>query len=178
IGAMSDLNTNVDAGQPDQPKKNVAGEFIIPALSVVFTLYYVSTIVDSPWTAQVNAFLVGSVLLFVAAIFFIRKALALLRHEAQFQIDFSAIPRAIKTPQTAFIVVSLLYLVFVDILGFTLTTIIFFWVSMTILDSGKRPVTKAVISIIMALIGYVVFIAMFETRLPKGIIEQLIGGGV
>ena len=49
---------------------------------------------------------------------------------------------------------------------------------MTILDRGKRPVTKAVISIIMALIGYVVFIAMFETRLPKGIIEQLIGGGV
>ena len=175
---MSDLNTNVDAGQPDQLKKNVAGEFIIPVLSVIFTLYYVLTIVDSPWTAQVNAFLVGSVLLFVAIIFFIRKTLALLRHEVQFHIEFSAFSQAIKTPQTAFIVVSLLYLVFVDILGFTLTTIIFFWVSMTMLDNGKRPVMKAVISIIMALIGYVVFIAMFETRLPKGIIEHLISGNV
>ena len=175
---MPDLNKNVDTGQSDQAKKNVAGEFIIPVLSVVFTLYYVSTIVDSPWTAQVNAFLVGSVLLFVSALFFIQKVLALLRHEAQFHIDFSSIPKAIKTPQTTFIVVSLLYLVFVDILGFTLTTIIFFWFSMTILDNGKRPFMKALISIIMALIGYVVFIAMFETRLPKGIIEQLIGGSV
>jgi len=175
---MSDLKTNIDAGQQEPPKKNVAGEFIIPAISVLFTLYYISTIVDSPWTAQVNAFLVGSVLLFVAAIFFVQKGLALRRHNAQFHIDFSAIPKAVKTPQTAFIVVSLLYLVFVDFLGFTLTTIIFFWVSMMILDRGKRPFMKAFIATIMALIGYAVFIAMFETRLPNGIIEQLIVGGV
>jgi len=175
---MSDLKTNIDAGQQEPPKKNVAGELIIPTISVLFTFYYISTIVDSPWTAQVNAFLVGSVLLFVAAIFFVQKGLELRRRNAQFHIDFGAIPKAVKTPQTAFIVVSLLYLVFVDILGFTLTTIIFFWVSMIILDHGKRPLMKAFIATIMALIGYAVFIAMFETRLPKGIIEQLIAGGV
>jgi len=175
---MSDLKANLDSDLQKPPKQNVAGEFIIPVIGVLFTLYYISTIIDSPWTAQVNAFLVGSVLLFVTAIFFVRKGLALHRAEARFHVPLDALPKALKTSQTAFIVVSLLYLVIVDILGFTLTTILFFWASMLILDRGKRPLVKGLIAIIMAMIGYAVFIAMFETRLPKGIIEKLISGGL
>jgi hypothetical protein len=46
---------------------------------------------------------------------------------------------------------------------------------MMILGDGKRPYHKACLSLIMALIGYAVFIVMFETRLPIGMLEQILG---
>lgn len=158
-----------------QDKHNIAGECIIPVLGVLFTVYYVFSIVDAPWTAQVNAVLVGTTLILVSAIFFIKKFSLLLRGTVKFTVPFSSILPALQTAQTAFIVTSFLYLILIDFLGFTLTTILFFWSSMMILGRGKRSYYKALLSIIMALIGYVVFIVMFETRLPIGTLEQILG---
>ncbi len=54
-----------------QPRQ-LGGELVIPIIAVGFTLYFFSTIWNSPWTAQVSAFLVGGILLLVCAIFFVR----------------------------------------------------------------------------------------------------------
>ena len=51
----------------DQPaanedgKKSVGGELVIPIAALLFTGYYFYTIIDAPWTAQVSAFFVGSI---------------------------------------------------------------------------------------------------------------------
>ena len=66
------------ATRSDGGKRQLGGELVIPALSIVFTFYFFSTIWDSPWTAQVSAFLVGGILLLVCAIF-IARAMAILR---------------------------------------------------------------------------------------------------
>ena len=53
---------------PDGPgKKSLGPDLIIPVAAILFTLYYFSTIIDSPWTAQVSAFFVGSILLGLSA---------------------------------------------------------------------------------------------------------------
>lgn len=156
-------------------KQNIAGECIIPILGVLFTVYYVYSIIDAPWTAQVNAVLVGTTLILVSAIFFLKKFSLLIRGGAEFTVPFARLLPALQTPQTAFIVTSFLYLILIDFLGFTLTTTLFFWTSMLILGHRKRPYHKAILSVIMALIGYAVFIVMFETRLPIGILEQVLG---
>ena len=156
-------------------KQNIAGECIIPILGVLFTVYYVYSIVDAPWTAQVNAVLVGTTLILVSTIFFIKKLSLLARGSAAFTIPLKRFLPSLQTPQTAFIVTSFLYLILIDFLGFTLTTTLFFWTSMLILGQRKRPYHKAILSMIMALIGYAVFIVMFETRLPIGILEQVLG---
>jgi hypothetical protein len=161
--------------QKNSDKQNIAGECIIPILGVLFTVYYVYSIFDAPWTAQVNAVLVGTTLILVSAIFFIKKFSLLVRGSAEFTIPVKRFLPSIQTPQTAFIVTSFLYLILIDFLGFTLTTTLFFWTSMLILGHGKRPYHKAILSVIMALIGYAVFIVMFETRLPIGILEHVLG---
>ena len=48
---------------PSQPKKSIGAELIIPVAALVFTLYYFSTIIDSPWTAQVAAAFIGTILI-------------------------------------------------------------------------------------------------------------------
>lgn len=160
-----------DVGRP-----NVAGELLIPILGVLFTIYYISTVLDSPWTAQVNAYMVGTVLLLSSTLLFVVKGMALLKKEAKFEIPFSAFLGSLKSPQFFFILMILAYLVALELVGFVLASVLFFFSSMLFLDKGKAPAIKLVISIILASIGYLVFILMFETRLPKGVIETFLSG--
>lgn len=159
----------------NQETHNIAGECVIPLMGILFTVYYVYSIVDAPWTAQVNAVLVGTTLIIVSTLFLIKKFHLLSLGTVEFKVPITSFLSALKTPQTAFIATSFLYLIFIDFLGFTLTTTLFFWTSMMILGDGKRPYHKACLSLIMALIGYAVFIVMFETRLPIGMLEQILG---
>ncbi len=52
--------TEQDPSTPSS-KKNIAGELILPVGALAFTIYYIFTVIESPWTAQVNAFMVGSI---------------------------------------------------------------------------------------------------------------------
>ena len=69
-------------------KPNVLGELIIPVFGVVFTTYYFSTIIDSPWTAQVNAVMVGLVLFLICTIFFIRKSQVIKLNQAGIVLEY------------------------------------------------------------------------------------------
>ena len=57
----------------NQETHNIAGECVIPLMGILFTVYYVYSIVDAPWTAQVNAVLVGTTLILVSTLFLIKK---------------------------------------------------------------------------------------------------------
>jgi hypothetical protein len=162
--------------QTSPPKKNIAGELLLPLCALIFTFYYITTVIDSPWTAQFNAFLVGSILITVIAIFLINRIMMLLRYEAQFHIPLSGLPTIIRSRQSGFIILTVAYLLVIEIIGFTLTTGLFFWSSMLLLDRGKAPIAKGALATIMALVAYGIFIPGFETRLPKGIIEKILAG--
>ena len=66
----------------NKTQRQLGGELVIPVLAVVFTLYFFSSIWNSPWTAQVSAFAVGGILLLVCGIFIIRCGIWLRRGEA------------------------------------------------------------------------------------------------
>ena len=159
-------------------KPNVLGEMIIPLFGILFTSYYFFTIIDSPWTAQVNAFIVGSILFLICALFFVRKFQAVRVHRAVCMLKYDQFLPAMRTRQTGFIILTIGYLLFVELLGYTLATIIFFFSSMSLLDGGRKMATKFTLSIIMAGVGYVVFILLFETRLPEGFIEKILQEGL
>ena len=157
-------------------KYNVVGELLLPFFGIIFTTYYFSTIIDSPWTAQVNAVMVGLILIIVCSIFFIRKLLEVITDKAVFRVPYQKLLPALKTQQTAFIILTIGYLFFVKFFGYTLATIFFLWSSMTLLDNGRRTFVKLLLAITMSAVSYTVFILMFETRLPKGLIEEVLKG--
>ena len=75
--------------------------------------------------------------------------------------------------RAAFAGLTLAYLVLIQWGGFTLTTFAFFALSMIVLSGGRHILRSVLAAAAMAAVGFVVFIAIFETRLPKGPIEFL-----
>jgi hypothetical protein len=153
-------------------RRHAGGELVIPAVAVVFTLYYFTTIWNSPWTAQVGAFLIGGVLLGLCGLFFLRTLAALRSGDAAFTFANLVTFEDWRTGRVGMFAATLGYCWFIEDLGFTLTTFLFLFVSMAILNKGARLALIALISTAMALGGWALFIWAFDTRFPRGWFEN------
>ena len=114
----------VEKKSSDDAKHSALGEIIIPLFGVLFTAYYFSTILDSPWTAQVNAVLVGSILLIISAIFFFRIFSSYKKGHSVFVFQYQQILSAIRSRQAVFIFITLGYLLLVEFIGYTFATVV------------------------------------------------------
>ena len=159
------------ATEHHKPDRQLGGELVIPVLAIVFTLYFFSTIWNSPWTAQVSAFAVGGILMLVCSIFIIR-CISWLRL-GKGTLGFSNLVNRddLRTGRVGLLITTVGFCVFIQWLGFTLTTFLFLSLSMAILSRGKNPVFVMLISAAMALGGWAVFIWAFDTRFPRGWFE-------
>lgn len=166
--------------QGRKKKKPVGGELILPIAGVAFTIYYFSTIWNSPWEAQVAAFLVGSILMFLILLFFIRTGLEIARGKASLGIGPLIEPVSVLPKRLAVIGMTIAYCVALDYLGFTLTSFLFLFITMSILGDAvvmpKRFVTYAIVSACLSLGGYLLFIVAFDTRFPEGVFESAMQG--
>ena len=154
-----------------EPPRALAGELLIPILAVAFTLYFFSTIWNSPWTAKVSAYLVGGVLLTVCAIFFVRFAVMYKNGKALLSFGYLFSRDDISSGRVGLVILTVAYCAFIDRLGFTLTTFLFLAISMLVLSKFKRPVLICTSSAIISLCGWAVFIWAFDTRFPRGWFE-------
>ena len=159
------------SSKPNKPPRQIGGELVIPLIAVGFTLYFFSTIWNSPWTAQVSAFVVGGILLLVCAIFFVRSAIWLSRGEGTMGFSNLFTMDDIRTGRIGLLITTIAYVMFIDVLGFTLMTFLFLAVSMLILAKGKNPGFITMLAAAMALTGWTVFILAFDTRFPRGWFE-------
>ena len=159
----------------DKPNssRQIGGELVIPLFAVGFTFYFFSTIWNSPWTAQVSAFLVGGILLFVCGIFFVRCVVWLRRGDGTLGFRNLVTMNDIHSGRIGLFATTIAYVVFIDRLGFTLTTFLFLTSSMLILAKGRTPVFITMVSALMALTGWAVFIWAFDTRFPRGWFETV-----
>jgi hypothetical protein len=155
----------------DDPPRHLGGELVIPAIAVAFTLYFFSSIWNSPWTAQVSAFLVGGVLLLVCAIFFVRCLIWLRQGRGTLSFGNLVSLDDLRSGRLGLLITTVGYCLLIDRLGFTLTTFLFLASSMLILGRGQRPGLILGMSALMSLGGWAVFIWAFETRFPSGWFE-------
>lgn len=160
------------AHNPEKPPRHVGAELVIPVLATGFTLYYFSTIWNSPWTAQVSAFLIGGVLLLCCLLFFVRAAGVLRRGEGTMSLSSLVSYEDVRSGRIGLIASTVAYCWLIDDFGFTLTTFLFLWLSMAILGRFKRLGLITLLSTVMSLGGWAVFIWIFETRFPRGVFEQ------
>jgi hypothetical protein len=154
-------------------KKSLGGDLVIPVAALAFTLYYFSTIIDSPWTAQVGAGLIGVILISLTLIFIAKSALALRAGEADLRMRTLFSRDDIETGRLGLMAVTVLYILVIEWGGFTLTTFAFLMAAMLILTRGRNKTLIVILSAVMALGGYAVFILAFDTRFPRGPFEAL-----
>lgn len=157
----------------DAEPRPIGAQLIIPIAAIAFTLYYFWTILDAPWTAQVSAFFVGTVLLLLCVVFLARELYAVRRRHATLGFgDF--ITRADVTSGRAVIfALTLLYIYVIQWGGFTLTTFAFLFLSIAILNRGRRLKLAGLVSFIMVIAGYLLFVVAFNVRIPHGPFEIL-----
>lgn len=166
-------------GPPDKDHKRAAGgEMILPAAALAFTIYYFVTIWSSPWEAQVAAFLIGSILIGLIVLLAIRTAREFRSGRADWRIGELAGPRAVLPRRLALLSLTVGYLVGINWLGFTLTSFLYLFAGMVVLEdeaSRRSHVPRfAAVSAILSLAGWAVFIRAFDARFPRGPLEDLL----
>ncbi len=159
------------ATEIEKTKRQLGGELIIPILAIAFTIYFFSTIWHSPWTAKVSAFMVGGILLLVCAIFILRSAVMLASGEGSLGFGTLFSRYDITSGRVGLLIATIGYCAVISDLGFTLSTFLFFALSMIILSRGKRIGFIILLSAGMSLGAWAVFILAFNTRFPRGLFE-------
>ena len=163
-----------NAPQPPS-RRPVGGELIIPIAAVAFTLYYFTSIIDSPWEAQVNAFFVGSILLGLVAILLIKLGRELVTGEADLRLGGLIEPVSVAPKRLIVLVLAIGYVAVIEWLGFTLTTFAFLAAAMLVLNGGRRPGFVLGLAAGLSVGGYLLFMVAFQTRFPEGPFEWLMG---
>ena len=158
---------------PQGGKRAVGGDLIIPVAALLFTVYYFVSIADAPFEAQINAFFVGTVLIGLVLIFFVGVARDLARGRATLGLGPLMEPVALVPKRLGLLALTAGYIFVIQWAGFTLTTFVFLVLAMFWLGARSRAVVLG-LAFGLALLGYVVFIAAFDTRFPKGPVERLL----
>ena len=157
-----------------QKKASLGADLIIPVAACVFTLYYFSTIIDSPWTAQVSAFFVGTILLVLCAMLFVVVGVRLKRGEGALRLDALFEPRAVVPKRLALFALTLAYIFVIDWAGFTITTFLFLSLGMLLLSGWERKNKRLIfiLSAVLSIGGYLLFVVAFQRRFPEGPFEH------
>ncbi len=162
-----------ETGSGIPEKKQIGGELVIPVAALSFTLYYFSTIYNSPWTAQVSAFFIGSILIVLVAVFLVKSAIVWKAGKVGLGLDTLVAPRSFVTKRLGLFALTLGFIAFVQFGGFTITTFVFLALAMMLLSEARRWRLILMLSAVLAIGGYLLFILAFDTRFPEGPFEQL-----
>ena len=161
---------------PVGDKRHIGGELIIPVSGLLFTIYYFSTILDSPWIAQVSAFFIGSIFIALIVGYLIKTAMELKRGEVDFRVGPLNDPVELMPKRLILFALTLSYIFVIYYLGFTLTTFLFLACAMALLADRKRIGFIIGLSAVFSLAGWALFILAFDTRFPRGPFEKLMDG--
>jgi len=157
-------------------RKPVGGDLIIPVAGLIFTLYYFSTIMESPWEAQVAAFFVGFILIGLILIFLVKTGVLLARGTARLDFSLLVTPLGITLKRLALFGLTLGFVLLIPYLGFTIATFLFLASAMLLLQQRKRPILAVGLAAGLSLSGYLLFVVAFDTRFPRGPFEELMRG--
>ncbi|HSG95607.1 MAG TPA: tripartite tricarboxylate transporter TctB family protein [Afifellaceae bacterium] len=170
---MSHDNPAAAPGDGQRQKRHVLGELLIPVAGLIFTAYYFSTIMHSPWTAQVSAFFVGTILSILSLIFLFKTAIGLRRGWSDLKIGPIAEPAGLTGTRLILLALTIGYIFIIQFTGFTLTTFVFMAAAMSLLARGRRIGFIIVLSAVVSVAGWGLFVYAFKTRFPLGPFERL-----
>lgn len=166
----------------EHPPKNVLPELIIPALALVFAIYYLTTITEVPWIAQASAMLVSALLLLSIMAFAVRTVFRIKagREYLGFSDALGDLRKnsGVNTKRAILFVLTVLYVLLMPWLGFSLATFLLIFCGIIVLSNGKMAsvVRAFLVALMCTVVGYISFIHIFKTRFPFGPIENLIKG--
>jgi hypothetical protein len=179
MGAAAALSASLGIAMDDNPehgrhhRKGVGADLILPLMAAGYAAYYVFTIREFPWEAQMNGTFIAVVIWLLVGAFLVRTLLRLRRNEVTLRATGITTPRAKLLQRIGFVALTALNIGLMPWLGFTLTVVVFLASSMWLL--GVRTAKPLIlIPFVAGAVGYVFFVVALDTRLPKGPVEWLL----
>ena len=153
---------------------SVGGELVIPIGSLMLAAYYLYSIRNVPWEAQINGFFLSVVLLILASLFLIRTLGKIARGKADLGFGPLYGSAELFRKRIGLVGLMVLFIVALDWIGFTATIFLFLVASMLLLGVRARGKLIA-IPVILSIGGYFLFIVALNSQLPRGVVERLLG---
>jgi len=150
-------------------------ELVVPILSVVFSLYYLSTIQDIPFLAQMYGGGISFFLIFLSLVVSIKILIRIMKARSEAAPPtFAEVKRAGRFYWKA-IALALgmaLYIGLMPYVGYPLLSFLFVTAATWVL--GVKSVPRAMLMALgVTVAGYLLFIVFLQVRLPMGPVEFL-----
>ncbi|MFP4153311.1 MAG: tripartite tricarboxylate transporter TctB family protein [Alkalispirochaeta sp.] len=150
-------------------------ELVVPILSVVFSLYYLFTIQDIPFLAQMYGGGISFLLIFLSLVVSIRILVRIMkaRQEAA-PPSFAEVTRAGRFYSKAIILAigMAFYIGLMPYVGYPVLSFLFVTAATWVL--GVKNVPRAMLMALgVTIAGYLLFIVFLQVRLPMGPVEFL-----
>ena len=173
---MSDESEGAQA-PPTRPA--LGADLIIPIVSVAFAVYFLVNTAGLVWEARANGTVIGGVLLVLATVQIVRIALTVRAGRAT--LGLGELVERSPAQRQRLLLALVVFIAAIPWLGTTLGMFAVMLVSMWLLGV-RQPGLLFGVAFAVAAVVYLLFMALLQSRLPRGIVENLLsslfaGGG-
>lgn len=162
------------SADPHEGEKAALGaDLVLPALAVALTVYFFVSVADLAWEAKANAVVIGVALLALVVLHVARVALRVWAGDASLSLVPLIEPRRTQGRRLMLVALTALFVFLIPWLGVTLGLFLLTSALMLVLGAGSLRMIAAV-SATIAITAYLLFIALLNSRLPRGPVEKLL----
>lgn len=157
----------------ERKKPAIAG-LILPVLAAVYAVYYVLSVQEFPWEAQIFGVAIAVVLWILVAWFVARTLIGVVRGKIRWG-GWSDLPAPSDLARRAgFIGLTIADVALIGYLGFALTVFLFVLFSMLLLGVRSRRML-ILMPPAVSLSGYLLFVVLLQADLPAGPVDAVLG---
>jgi len=151
----------------------LGADLVIPGLALAFAIYFFFDIEDLAWEAKANGVLVGSLLVGLIAVQFVRTGLKIVRGRGDLSFSVLFQPRDALVKRILLVVLTVVFIASLQWLGLTLDVLVCMALALYLMGVRKRAQLLIIPSIVAAF-AYLMFVAALASEIPYGPIEKLI----
>jgi Tripartite tricarboxylate transporter TctB family len=175
------MTDETEAAEPRASRPALGADLIIPVLAVAFAIYFLVDTAGLVWEARANGTVIGGILIVLATAQILRIAAAVRAGRATLGLGELAERSPAQLQRLGLVVTLVVFIATIPWLGTTLGMFAVMLVSMWLLGV-RRPGLLIGVAFAVAAVVYLLFMALLQSRLPRGIVENLLsslfmGGG-
>lgn len=159
--------------EPTVPEQRQAlgAELIIPIGTILFAVYYLYTVWELPWQAKAAGLGIAGAMALVLLLLAIRFVRELAAGRADLGLGDLVVPKVTLTQRLGLLAAALAFVFVMPLIGFTLGLFLFLMTGMIILSGLSQLKSAVIISLLVSLGGYLLFIVFIRARFPHGVVE-------
>ena len=154
-------------------KAALGAELVIPALGAGLAAYFFVSVRDLAWEAKAMGMLVGALLAGLIVVQLVRMGRQWSAGEARWGFDSLIKPTSLLRQRLAMVAICAAFIWALPWLGVTLGIFLLSATLMAVLRAGSAA-RIALYSALVAAGAWLLFIALLDTRMPRGPLERLL----